>query len=170
MDETGTHCALTRRSARAPRGARAIGRVPRNHDPVLSLVAALGPGGLSAAAMTLPGAVDTAAFLVFLAQELVPRLRPGQVVVLDNLSIHKHARVRQLIEGAGCRLLFLPPYSPDFAPIELAFSKLKAHLRAVAARTRDHLEAAIADALARVTPADAQGWFKHCGYSVAPGQ
>jgi transposase len=141
--------------------------VPRTHDPVLSLVAALGLEGLSQAAMTVPGPIDTAAFLVFVAQELVPRLRPAQVVVLDNLSVHKSARVRALIEAASCQALFLPPYSPDFAPIEQVFSKVKAYLRGVGARTRDQLEAAITEALARVTPADARGWFQHCGYPVA---
>ena len=170
MDETCTHVGLARRYGRAPRGARAVGRAPRNHDPVISLVAALGPGGLSRAAMALPGAIDTAAFTAFVERELAPRLRPGQVVVLDNLSVHKGARIRALIEAAGCRLLFLPPYSPDFAPIEQAFSKIKAHLRGVAARTRDRLEQAIAEAFRLVTPADARGWFRHCGYAIAEDQ
>jgi transposase len=147
-----------------------VGQVPRNHDPVISLVAALGLAGLSQAAMTLPGPIDTTAFLVFVEQELVPRLQPGQVVVLDNLSVHKSGRVRDLIEAAGCRLLFLPPYSPDFAPIEQVFSKVKAYLRGVGARTRDRLETAISEALASVTPTDALGWFQHCGYQVTIGQ
>ena len=147
-----------------------MGQVPRNHDPVLSLVAALGLDGLSQAAMTLPGPIDTAAFLVFVEQELVPRLRPGQVVVLDNLSVHKSARVRTLIEAAGCQVLFLPAYSPDFAPIEQVFSKVKAYLRGVGARTQDRLEQAISEALARITPADARGWFQHCGYHIETSQ
>ena len=116
--------------------------------------------------MTLPGAVDAAAFEVYVRDLLVPTLRPGQVVVLDNLNVHQGVKVRRLIEGAGCRLLFLPPYSPDFAPIELAFSKLKAYLRGVAARTQERLEEAIGTALARLTDADARGWFGHCGYRV----
>lgn len=170
VDESCTHISLTRAYGRAPRGQRVVGQVPRNHDPVISVVAALGLDGLSQAAMTLPGSIDTTAFVVFVDQELVPRLRPGQVVVLDNLSVHKSARVRELIEAAGCQVLFLPPYSPDFAPIEQVFSKVKAYLRGVGARTRDHLEAAISEALARITPADARGWFQHCGYHVAQGQ
>ena len=157
---------MTRLRARAPRGVRAVGRVPRNRDPRLSLVAALTPAG-AGAAMTVPGAVDAAAFVAYLRQGLVPTLRPGQVVVMDNLSVHKGAEVRRAIEGAGCRLLFLPPYSPDFAPIELAFSKLKAHLRGTSARTRTALERAVGEALARITPADAQGWFRHCGFRPA---
>jgi transposase len=169
VDETSTHISLTRSHARAPRGVRAIGRVPRNHDPRLSLVATLRLAGIGEAALALPGAVDGAAFTAFVEQELTPRLRPGQVVVMDNLSVHKGARVQELIEAAGCRLLFLPAYSPDFAPIEQAFSKLKAHLRGVGARTQERLEAAIGEALAHITPADARGWFTHCGYLV-PGQ
>jgi transposase len=97
---------------------------------------------------------------------LVPTLRPGQVVVLDNLSAHKADAIRALIEGAGCTLLFLPPYSPDFAPIEQAFSKLKAALRRAGARTRAALEDAIRAALDAITAADARGWFRHCGYAL----
>ena len=169
VDETSTHLSLTRTHARAPRGVRAVGRVPRNHDPRLSLVATLSLAGIGQAALALPGAIDRAAFVAFVEQELVPRLRPGQIVVLDNLAVHKGARVQELIEGAGCRLLFLPPSSPDFTPIEQAFSKLKAHLRGVGARTRERLDEAISEALARITPDDARGWFAHCGYHT-PGQ
>jgi transposase len=140
--------------------------VPRNRDPRLSLVAALGPAG-AGAAMTVPGAVDAAAFAVYVREGLAPTLRPGQVVVLDNLNVHRGAEVRRLIEAAGCRLLFLPPYSPDFSPIELAFSKIKAHLRGVEARTQERLEAAIGEALALITAADARGWFGHCGHRLA---
>jgi transposase len=140
--------------------------VPRNHDPRLSLVAALTPAG-AGPAMTLPGAVDTDAFTVYVRELLLPALRPGQVVVMDNLSVHKGAAIRRLIEGAGCRLLFLPPYSPDLAPIEHAFSKIKAHLRGAGARTQQALEAAIGQALTLLTAADARGWFGHCGYRLA---
>lgn len=142
-----------------------MGQVPRNHDPVISLIAALtidGPGP----AMTLPGAVDGVAFEAYLRAGLVPTLRPGDIVVLDNLRVHQGRRVRDLIEGAGCHLLFLPPYSPDFTPIEEAFSKLKAFLRGVGARTQTALEQAIGEALATITAHDARGWFTHCGYSV----
>ncbi len=129
-------------------------------------MAALGPGGLSQAALMLPGAIDGAAFVAYVERELAPRLRPGQVVVLDNLNVHRGERVRELIEAAHCRLLFLPPYSPDFAPVELACSKLKALLRRAAARTREALETAIGAALAALTAADATAWFAHCGYHL----
>lgn len=117
--------------------------------------------------MTVPGAVDGAAFVAYIQDVLVPTLRPGQVVVLDNPSVHKTAEVRRLIEQARCHLLFLPPSSPDFVPIELAFATLKAYLRGVGARAQAALEQAIGTALARITRADAQGWFRHCGYPLS---
>ncbi len=117
------------------------------------------------ASMILEGATNAAAFEIYLEQILLPSLAPGQIVVMDNLSAHKGARVRQLIEERGCQLLFLPAYSPDFSPIEETFSKIKAYLRRVGARTREALEEAIAQALETVTPQDAHGWFGHCGYS-----
>jgi transposase len=116
--------------------------------------------------MTLEGAANTAAFTAYLRELLCPTLQPGQWVVLDNVSFHRAEAVRDLVEAAGCRVLFLPPYSPDFSPIEPAFSKLKACLRAAGARTQAALEAAIAEALDRVTARDAQGWFRHCGYAL----
>ncbi len=163
VDETSTTITLTRRYARAPRGRRAIGRVPRNHGTPTTLVAALSTAGLGAA-MTLPGAVDGAAFTVYVRDVLCPTLQPGQIVVLDNVSVHQNATVRTLIEAAGCTVRFLPPYSPDYAPIEHAFSKLKAALRAAGARSQAALEAALAEALDQVTAADATAWFTHCGY------
>jgi transposase len=165
VDETSTTIALSRRYARAPRGERAVTAVPRNHGTATSLVAALSPAGLGAA-MTLEGALDGAAFTVYVRDLLCPTLDPGQVVLLDNVSIHHGEAVREWIEAAGCTLRFLPPYSPDFAPIEHAFAKLKEVLRAAGARTQADLEAAIADALDQVTPADARGWFTHCGYPL----
>jgi transposase len=165
VDECGTHIALAPRYAWAPRGERATGAVPHNRGQNLTLIAALSPDGLGAA-MTLDGATDALAFAAYIGQVLVPTLRPGQVVVLDNLGAHKGDAVRALIEAAGCALLFLPPYSPDFAPIEQAFSKLKAALRRARSRTRAALEAAIGAALDAVTAADAAGWFRHCGYAV----
>ena len=165
VDESSTNLSLTRRHARAPRGQRAVGRVPRNHGPNLTLIAALTAQGVGPA-MTLPGATDTAAFLAYVQQVLVPALVPGQIVVMDNLSAHKGEPVRHAIEQVGCRLLFLPPYSPDLAPIEEAFSKIKACLRAVGARTPAALEQAIGQALATVTAQDAAGWFRHCGYPL----
>jgi transposase len=154
---------MTPRCARAPRGERAPGRAPARRGENLTLVAALGPAGVGAA-MALPGALDGAACEVFVRDLLVPTLRPGQVVLWDNVRPHQRATLPALIEAAGCRLLFLPPYSPDFNPIEHAFSKVKEALRRAEARTREALEAAIGAALATITPADAAGWFRHCGY------
>lgn len=165
VDETQTHLSLTRRYARAPRGERAVGTVPRNWGSSTTLVAALSPAGLGAA-LTLQGAVDTDWFTLYVRDLLCPTLEPGQVVVLDNLSSHKGPGVRAAVEAAGCQLLFLPPYSPDFAPIEPAFSKLKEALRAAGARTQEALDAAITAALDTVTAADAVGWFMHCGYAL----
>jgi len=166
VDESGANIKMARAYARAPRGARAIGRVPRNHGTPTSLVAALTPDGLTAMATRL-GAFNSASFAVYVRDVLCPALRPGQVVVLDNLSAHKTPAVRDAIAAAGCTALFLPPYSPDFAPIELAWAHVKATLRAAAARTQDALEAAIAAAWQRVTPDHAHAYFRHCGYSLA---
>ena len=105
-------------------------------------------------------------FLAYLEQVLCPRLRPGQVVIMDNLSVHQVAGVRERIEAVGARLLYLPPYSPDFNPIEPAWSKVKQILRSLKARTADALEAAVAEALAAITPENAIAWFSHCGYSL----
>ena len=166
LDETSTATNLTRRYARAQGGARAFGYAPRNYGRRTTLLAALTPQGL-AAPMLLEGAMDTAAFVAYLAQVLVPTLQPGQLVILDNLSCHRAAAARHLIEAAGCTLHFLPTYSPDFNPIELAFAKLKTALRATAARTQAALDAAIQEALDAITQADAHAWFRHCGYSLA---
>ncbi len=165
VDESGMNLAMTPRAGRAPRGQRVVGTVPRNHGPNTSLLAAMSPTGIMAA-MTVEGAVDRAAFDVFVAQVLVPSLRPGQTVIWDNLSVHKSARAQQLIEAAGCQVVFLPPYSPDFAPIEQAFSKLKTVLRRTQARTRLALDAAITAGLQTITAADAHAWFAHCGYAL----
>lgn len=164
VDESGTHIALTPRYARAPRGERAYGAVPRSWGENVTLLAALTPTGLGPA-MTVAGATDALVFEAYVREALAPALVPGQTVVLANLGAHKGPRIRQLIEARGCRLLFLPAYSPDFAPIELAFSKVKEVLRRAGARTRVALEAAIAAALDAVTPQDAAAWFRHCGYA-----
>jgi transposase len=125
----------------------------------------LAPTGI-AAALVVEGAADGPSFTAYVREVLVPALRPGQVVVLDNLSVHKSAAARALVEAAGCRLLFLPAYSPDFNPIELAFAKLKQALRRAAARTDDALVEAIGVALATVTAADARAFFAHCGFPL----
>lgn len=157
---------MTRRRARAPRGERAVGRAPRNHGPNVTLFAALTPEGIGPA-LAMPGAADGEVFGRYVREVLVPSLRPGQVVILDQLNVHKGAAVRETIEAAACRLLLLPSYSPDFNPIEQAFAKVKAHLRAAAARNFDDLVAAIGVAIDTVTPADARGCFAHCGYRLS---
>jgi transposase len=163
VDECGTHTSMTRRKARAVRGERAHGAVPRNRGPVTTLIAGVSLAGMSPA-MTVEGGTDTAVFATYLEHFLLPALTPGQVVVVDNVGAHKPERIRAMVEAAGCELVFLPAYSPDLSPIEEAFSKLKARIRAAAARTRAALDAAIAAALEAVTPADATGWFTHAGY------
>ena len=163
LDETSTHTSLCRRYARAPRGVRAYGHVPRNHGHNVTLLAALTPEGIGPS-MTIAGSIDGAAFAAYVQRFLVPSLRPGQVVILDNLSAHKSATARQAIEAAGCELRFLPAYSPDFNPIELAFAKLKSRLRAAAARDTETLHAATAAAIDGITPADARAFYAHCGF------
>jgi transposase len=170
VDECGSTIALTRLYARAPRGQRAYGAVPRNWGKNITLIAGLTLEGVQAP-FILEGAIDTLACETYVEQVLAPSLSPGQVVVLDNLSVHKGERVRQVIEARGCQVLFLPAYSPDLTPIEEAFSKLKTWLRRLGARTREALEEAIAQALTQITVQDAHGWFWHCGYlSQKPGK
>lgn len=165
VDETGTNTAMIQRYARAPRGRRAHSSAPRNHGPNTTLLACLTRSGLGPA-LLVEGATTTEVFSAYVEHVLVPWLRPGQIVILDNLSAHTSDQVRQLIAAAGCQVRFLPPYSPDFSPIEWAFSKLKTHVRAALARTRDTLERAIAAGLDGITAEDAEGWFHGCGYTV----
>lgn len=155
-----------RRYARAVGGRRAVGRGPAGHWTQLTILGALSLAGLGAC-MTVNAPTDTDVFTAYVRHLLVPTLRPGQVVVLDNLNAHRAAAVRTLIARVGCRLLFLPPYSPDFNPIEPAWSKLKTLLRGAAARTREVLEAALRTVLDQITAADARGWFRHAGYATA---
>ena len=163
VDESGVNLAMTRRYARSRRGCRAYGSAPRNWGDNVSILNALGLRG-SVASMYLPGATDGPVFLTYLKKVLVPKLWRGAVVVMDNLGAHKVKGVQTLLESAGARLVYLPPYSPDFNPIELAWSKFKNHLRAVAARTRRTLARAIRTGLATITANDACGFFRHCGY------
>lgn len=163
VDESGTTTKMTPSHAVAPKGQRAYGRVPRNHQRNTTLVAALSVAGVGAA-MTRAGAMDRAAFLAWLGQGVLPTLTPGQIVVRDNLSVHRGAQVREVVEGYGCERVYLPAYSPDYMPIAGMFSKVKQALRRTAKRTQAELEEAIGSALARVTVADARGWFTHCGF------
>ncbi len=168
LDETATPTTLTRRRARAPRGERAIGTVPHTRGQNVTLLASVGPAGMGAA-MVLEGALARESFDAYVEQLLLPTLAPGQIVVCDRLPVHKSARARALIAGAGCELRLLPSYSPDFNPIELAFAKIKQSLRGAAERTFAGIVAATGPALDAVTATDAQGFFAHCGYPL-PGQ
>jgi transposase len=154
---------MARLYGRAPRGERCRAPVPHGHWKTTTFVGGLTLGGI-VAPMTIDGAMTGAAFLAYVEQVLVPALKPGDVVVLDNLPAHKPAAIREAIEAAGAVMLFLPPYSPDFNPIEMAFSKMKAHLRKAAARTLPRLWDAIRDAIDAVTPNDARSFFTACGY------
>ncbi len=167
VDEAGVNTAMTRRYGRAPRGERAGDSAPRNYGEQTSLISALGLRRGLLATMTVQGAVDTLCFDAYVTQLLSPCLRHGDVVVLDNLGAHKASCLEQVAEERGARVLWLPPYSPDYSPIENCWSKIKTALRAAKARTRDELDKALAAAIQLVTKADIQGWFKHCGYSVA---
>jgi transposase len=149
----------------APHDQRASGSAPRNHGKNLTLVAALRHDGVHTPWL-IEGAMDSETFAWYIRQQLAPTLRPGQVVVLDNLSAHKGASIREVIEARGCLLLFLPPYSPDFTPIEQAFSKLKAILRGLGARTKEALQEAVRLAIEAITRRDAVAWFAHAGYAL----
>jgi transposase len=167
VDECGTNISLTTLYARAPKGERALGKAPRNWGKNLTLIASLSLEGLSQRNMVVEGATDTRAFETYVEHFLCAELKAEQVVIMDNLSAHKGERIRTLIESKGAHLLFLPAYSPDFNPIEGAFSKLKNFLRKRKARTRESLLEAIGLALDVITPQDAEGWFGHCGYGVS---
>jgi transposase len=166
VDETSTSVAMTRSYARAPRGQRAIGAVPRNHGRNLSVIGALGLRGM-VAALSIEGAVDTDVFDVFVRRVLVPALRPGDVVLLDNLNVHHASCIERAVRAAQGQVIFLPSYSPDFSPIEPCWSKVKTFLRGAAARTRYRLEAALKSAFHTLRPEDIRGWFTHCGYLVS---
>lgn len=165
VDETSTKLTCARRYGRAPGGGRARQGVALHQGANVTLVAALTPQGLMAA-LTVDGAVNAPVFATYLDQVLGPELVPGDVVVLDNLPVHKAAGLTKLVEARGAQLLFLPPYSPDFNPIELAFSKLKTWPRTAAARTRQALDETLTQALNWISEADARSWFDYCGYHV----
>lgn len=171
LDEFGSNIDLTRRYARAPRGERVYEDVPRTTPRNTTTVTTLSTHGIGPA-LVVSGSVNRAAFETYIEHVLGPTLRVGQVVILDNASAHHGGRIVELLAARGCTLWYLPPYSPDFSPIELAFSKVKAHLRRLKARSREALEHAIAQALASITAADAQAFFAHCGYPLwrIPGQ
>jgi transposase len=163
LDETSTPITLTPLRARAPRGERAVGRVPRGKRPHITWLATFTTAGIGES-VVLPGAVDRRIFEQFVEEVLVPSLRVGQIVVWDNLKVHESVKARTLIEAAGCRVVFLPTYSPDFNPIEQAFAKIKQRLRRVGARSWETVVAAIGDALTTVTAADARAFFSEAGF------
>jgi transposase len=154
--------AMARHYARSPQGERVHTSKPVNKGQIMTVLGALSLEGIMAA-MTVEGSTDAQVFLTSVKTILVPALRPGQVVLMDNLSAHPVDGVQEAIESVGARLEYLPPYSPDLSPIEKCWSKFKAILRAKAARTRDLLDQAITEALDMITPQDARGWFAHCG-------
>ena len=167
VDETWAATNMTRRYGRAPAGQRLVEAVPHGHWKTTTFVAALGADGLGAP-MVLDGAINGDAFVAYVEQVLVPTLRAGDIVVMDNLSSHKRAEVRAAIVGAGCTLLYLPPYSPDLNPIEQAFAKLKALLRKAKERTVEGLWAFLGQALDAFTPQECRNYLQHCGYDATP--
>jgi transposase len=165
VDESGARTDLTRRYGRAPKGERVPEAVPHCHWKVLTILGALTTKGVQAS-MTVEAAADADVFLTFVEHVLAPTLRPGQVVVMDNLSAHKQRKVRRLLAARRCRLWYLPAYSPDLNPIEFAWSKLKTFLRGAKARLRPALEEAVGEGLRRITPKDARNWFRHCRHAL----
>jgi transposase len=165
LDETGSRLGYTPTHAWAPRGQRAHATAPTNRGENKTVVAALTLDGIGPI-LRFDGAMTTERFVGYVQHRLAPMLRPGQVVVADNLRAHHSPAVRAAIEAQGARFLPLPPYSPDFNPIEEAFSKVKQALRRAEARTDDDPRTATWAAFATITPADAAGWFAHCGYSL----
>jgi transposase len=163
IDETGANTKLTRLYARALRGKRVVDKVPHGHWKTTTFVGALRADGL-AAPLVVDGPMNGPLFLAYVQQQLVTTLRAGDVVIMDNLSAHKVAGVRQAIEAVGAQLIYLPPYSPDLNPIELCFAKLKSLLRTAKTRTLEALEHAIGQSLDQFTPNECRNYFRHCGY------
>jgi len=163
LDETGTNLRYTPTYARAPRGQRAVGSAPANRGENRTIVAALTLDGIGPR-MRFDGPITIDSFRLYVRHCLVPILKPDTVVVADNLRAHLHPTIREAIEACGARFLPLPAYSPDFNPIEEAFSKVKQSLRRARPRTDDDLRTATWAAFNSITPADAAGWFTHCGY------
>ena len=163
VDEMGTNVSLSPIYAWSRKGERAFGSAPRNWGKNVTLLASITAGGLGPC-LAIEGATTREVFEAYLERVLAPSLKPGQTVVMDNLSAHKGGRVKEILEGRGCEVLYLPPYSPDFNPIEQAFSKVKGLLRRAQARTRQALIEAMGEALSAVSARDVRGFFGHCGY------
>ncbi|ATB38887.1 hypothetical protein CYFUS_004324 [Cystobacter fuscus] len=165
LDETGCHTSMTRTRGRAPRGERVVGYVPRNRGVVTTVLGALALDGIRAL-MTIEGATTAGVFEAFVEHMLVPKLNPGDIVVMGNVGAHKPAHILECIRAAGAHVLFLPPYSPDLNPIELLWNKLKELLKSMGARTLQTLDDAIARAMDLITHDDIVGWFRYCGYNI----
>jgi transposase len=165
IDETWTATNFTRLRGRCPRGERLIDKVPHGHWKTTTFVAALRFGGLTAP-VVIDGAVDGQLFLAYVRQQLAPTLQPGDIVVMDNLSCHKVAGVRQAIEAVGATVVYLPPYSPDFNPIEQVFAKLKWLVRSANERSIDGLWRLLGKLLDRFPPDECRNYFRHCGYAT----
>jgi transposase len=159
---------MTRLRGRSPVGQRLVEKIPHGHWKTTTLIAALGISGVHCSSV-VDGAVNADLFEAFVQQVLAPQLRPGDVVVMDNLSSHKRARTRELIQAAGATVLFLPPYSPDLNPIEMIFAKVKQLLRSLACRTREALWRMMQSVLDQITASDAANCFRHCGYTLQTG-
>lgn len=168
VEESSTNIALTPRYGRAPRGERAHGRAPRNWGKNVTLISSIGLEGMGPS-MSIEGSSDTESFGLYVREILAPSLKPGRIVLMDNLSVHKSKWVRDLIEQRGCQLWLLPSYSPDMNPIEEAFSKAKNLIRKAKARTLKALFAVTAGALEAVSEEDARGFFEACGYETSWG-
>ncbi len=166
IDECGSNIGLTPLYARAPQGRRAYGSAPRNRGKNTTLIAALTFEGMGES-MIIEGSANAAVFEQYVEEILAPSLTTGRIVIMDTLAAHKSKKVEEVIQARGCKVLFLPAYSPDFSPIEETFSTLKTFLRRAGARTREALQEAICQALLTVTAQDAHGWFRHCGYLPA---
>ena len=166
VDESSTNIAFTPRYARAPKGERAHGRAPRNWGKNVTLISSITLSGMGPS-MSIEGSSDTESFGLYMRNVLAPQLKGGQIVVMDNLSVHRSKWVRELIEGRGCQLWLLPSYSPDLNPIEEAFSKVKSLLRRAGARTLGALFEATGGAIRSVGREDARGFFGHCGYTTS---
>jgi transposase len=165
LDETWAATNMSRRYGRSRRGQRLVAKVPHGHWKTTTFVAALRHDGLTAPTV-VDGAMNGPTFLAYVQQQLVPTLRPGDIVIMDNLSAHKVAGVREAIMSVGAKLVYLPPYSPDFNPIELVFSKLKWIARSAAERTIDGLWAFLGRVLDRFPPDECRRYFHHCGYAT----
>ncbi len=165
VDEMGSNVSLSPLYAWSRRGERAFGSAPRNWGKNVTLLASITHRGLGPC-LAVEGPTTREVFEAYLERVLAPTLRPGQVVAMDNLSAHKCGRVGEIVEGRGCELVYLPPYSPELNPIEQAFAKVKGLLRRAEARTRETLIEAMGPALSAVSARDARGFFGHCGYRL----